>query len=436
MQVKLKKQAQCLAEASIKIPNKEAREYQQKIIKKYQDGVNLQGFRKGKAPKEIVEKKYQKQIKEDLKSTLLNQGITEAVKTHKLRVLQCEVQEIKADSKENYEIKAIFILSPKFTLPKYKEIEISIKKEAIGEQEIEKELQLLREKSAESKEIKNRPLQKGDLALISYTTKYKNKPLQEAFNKTIGIKHLASKEDFWLKIDKNSFLPDFCLQLEGMNINEKKKFNFKLPKDFSIKELSQKEIQFSVSLKELKELQLPELNDEFANKFLPNKTLKELKELISESLKQQQKQQAKEEKNQQIFRYLDEKSKFDLPEKLVQEETQRIIQSTLEQNKARGINEEDLEKIKQQIATTAKQQATANLKIEFILQEIAQKEKIQITEIEFQENIKTMAQMRKSTPEKIMKEMEKNKQIQNIRYSMNKGKIIDFLIDNAKLKII
>ena len=423
-----------MAMMSVKASSEEVQSIEKEILKKYQAQAALPGFRKGKIPLEILKKEYGTEILKHLEEELIRESITEAMKENDLKILHFQPTKVQiSDSKRNFEAEGIFILSPEIKLPKYKGVKITYTEKECSEADAKKEFNLLREQYAETLKIEDRSLRNQDLALISYSSTYKGKPLQEAFKDTVGIDHLAKKEDFWLKIDKDSFLPNFCPQLEGMNIEEEKEFSLKLSKEFSIEDLKEKEVIFKVKLREIKELQLPEINDEFANKVLPNKNLQELEKIIKETIKNRNSQRANDEKVQKILEFLDKESKFELPEELVKQETERVKGLIIKENQSKGVSKDILEKKGKEIDEIAKREANKNLKMEFLLQEIASQEKIQTSNAEVEQYIKTMALTRKTNEKKLFQEMKKNQQLENIRHSIQRSKIIDFLLNNAIL---
>jgi trigger factor len=271
--------------------------------------------------------------------------------------------------------------------------------------------------------------------VIDFTSTLDGKPLEEALGKPAGI--LAGKEDYWVQLKEDAFLPGFAKQLEGAALNEQRDITCTVADDFPMEELRGTEIVFDATVKGIKEQKLPELDDTFVSETLQfgkDKTVADLKELISEQITQQKGQQIEEMKVNQIVEQLLDKVDFPLPEDLVNAEAQSSADEMVQRGAQSGMSDEDIAADQAAIVATAQQQARNNLKTNFILQEIANEEKIEVSDTEVAQRVAGMAQQQKKAPKAMMKDLQRSGRISSIRNSILIGKAIDFLVDSAKVE--
>ena len=303
--------------------------------------------------------------------------------------------------------------------------------EEITDEELGSQLENLRERLAEFEDISDRPLQNDDIAVVDFTTTVGGLPLTEV----IGEKgqYLAKRENHWLPVKEGSFLPGYAEQLVGMSEGDKKDVTISLDDEFPFEELRGKEITLHTSLEGIKAAKLPELDEAFAEKLAPGKTLGEIKDIIRENMGREKAKQIGEFKVNQIVEHLNKSVDFDLPEEIVQRETQNQANQIVEEGSQKGASDEDMLSQQEQIFTVATQRAVTNLRTNFILQEIATAEKITVSDADLLAHISQIAQRRKEPIKKVIKDLQKKRQIQSIRNSMLIGQTIDFLLEQAKV---
>jgi len=235
----------------------------------------------------------------------------------------------------------------------------------------------------------------------------------------------------------DSFLPGFAKQLEGAAKDETREVTSSVGDDFPLTDLHGKDILFTVTVKGIKEQTLPEMNDAFVAdtlQFGKDKTVDDLKELISEQITMQKKKQSEENKVNQIVETLLARVDFALPEELVAQEAQGSADDMVARGAQAGMSDEDIASQQADIISSAQVQAKNNLKTNFILQEIAHAEKIAVTDNEVAQRVAGMAQQEKKSPKALMAEMQKSGRISSLRNSILIGKAIDFLVDSAKVE--
>lgn len=422
----------CAATVNVEVPADKVASERKNIVNAYVGQANIPGFRKGKAPVKVIEKRFETEIKEELTNRLVQEGCQEAIKKEELKVLNVQAPqapEFKEDGAFSFETSVM--LAPEFELPEYKGLEIEVPSTEVSDEDVDNSLSELQQRFADFKDVEDRALEEGDFAVVDFTATLDGKPVAEAIGKPAGF--LEGREGHWVKIEDDSFLPTFGPQLAGLNKGDSKDVTVTIGEDFPISEVRGADIVFAVTVKEIKVQELPELNDEFAGKLLPEKGLEDLKEVIKEQLSQEKTRAAEDAKVNQIVEQLNSAVDFDLPEELVAAETQGNIAQMAQRAQAQGLTEDMLKAQAEELEENATKQARTNLKTNFLLQEIAFKEEIKVEDQDVLQRIYQMAQQENKAPKKYIKELQKANAIQNVRNSVLIGKTIDFLVENAKV---
>ncbi len=432
MNIVVEKQPKCVATLRVEIPASQVNEERDQIAKGYASKARVPGFRPGKAPRAVVEKRFQKEIAEELNKALVNEAYDQALKQESLHVLDFGMPEemtTQADGSLTFFSK--LILAPEVTLPEYKGVSVTVPQLAVPDEEIEAQLLALQERFADFNAIEGRPAAMADFAVLDYSSTVEGKPTEEFLGKPAG--YLASREGFWVRLDEKAFLPGFAAQLVGMNVEESREISVTLPDDFQIPELANQVMVFQTTIKELKEAILPALDDEMANRLAPGKTIAEITEIIRENMAGERERKIADLKVNQIVAHFNAQVDFELPEQLVHQETQSQADAMVKQGVKSGMSEHEIESQQTEIFATAGDQAVSNLRTNFILQEIARIEKITVSDNELINHLAQIANSRKIAPKKFIKDMQRAGRIQSIRSSMAIGKTIDFVVEHANV---
>ena len=432
MNIVVEKLPKCVATLRVEIPADKVLGDREQIVKGYASKARVPGFRPGKAPRAMVEKRFQKEISEELNGALINEAYDQALKQESLHVLDFGVPEdLTTHSDGSVTFVAKLTLAPQVTLPEYKGITVTVPLTAIPDEEVEAQLTALQERFADFNAIEDRAAAMGDFAVIDYTSTVEGKPTEEFLGKPAG--YLTGREGFWVRLDEKAFLPGFVGQLVGMNAGDAREITLTLPEDFPLSELANKEIVFQTTLKELKEAVLPALDDELANRLAPGKTIAEITEIIRENMAGERVRKITDMKVNQIVAHFNAQVDFELPEELVTQETQSQADALVKRGVQSGMTESEIESQQDEIFASAGQQAVSNLRTNFILQEIARIENIIVSDSELINHLAQIAAQRKVAPQKLIKDMQRAGRIQSIRSSMTIGKTIDFLVEHAEI---
>ena len=433
MNVQVENLPNCITTLRVEVPAEKVSQAWESIAADYARYARIPGYRAGKAPRGIVEKKFQKQIREELEKKLLSESCREAISEKKLRVISmADVEGVEIADDKTMRFTATLVTAPEFELPDYKAIPVSVSPAEVSAADIDESIENLRNQAADFTDVTERELRMEDFAVIDFTGAVVADPASpEAAPKTPGP--LSGNKDFWINLKPGQFFPGFCEQLAGAKPGETREFELDVPADFPAKDIAGHKIGFNVTIKTIKQRELPELNDAFAEKIIPGKTLEALRELAGQELKAQKESAVAREKRDKIMSHLLSKVECELPQNLVRHETRRILSEIVRENQMRGVADDVLKENEKQILGTAAQGARERLKGTFILTRIAEVENITVTREEFNGRLNAMAARYRMTPDKVRKELEKNNALDQIGEEILSAKVLDFLVSNASV---
>jgi len=432
MNIVVEKQPKCVATLRVEIPAEKVNGERNQIITGYANKARVPGYRPGKAPRAVVEKRFQKEIAQELNGNLINEAYDEALRQESLHVLDFGVPEnVTTHPNGTVTFVSKLTLAPEVALPDYKGVNVTVPLGTVPEEDIDAQLTALQERFAEFNDITDRPAAMADFTVVDYTSSVDGKPTEEFLEEPAG--HLSGREGFWIRLDEEAFLPGFAVQMTGMNIGDSREITVTLPEDFQIQKLANKEMVFQVTIKELKEAILPALDDAMAERLAPGKTMADIKEIIRTNMSDERNRKISDMKVNQIVAHFNSLVSFELPEDLVFQETQNQADALVKEGVKAGMSESEIASQQGEIFASASAQAVSNLRTNFILQEIARIEKIHVTDNELINHLAQIANSRKIAPKKFIKDMQRAGRLQNIRSSMAIGKTIDFLVEHANV---
>jgi trigger factor len=432
MNIVVEKQPKCVAILRVEIPAERVSSQREQITKGYASKARVAGFRPGKAPRAVVEKRFSKEILDELNNVLINEAYEQALKQESLNVMDFGVPEdVTAQPDGTITFASKLTLAPEVTLPDYKGLSVTVPPAAVPAEEVDAQLITLQERFAEFNDIEGRAAEMGDFAVIDYTSTVEGKSVDEFLGKAAG--YLSGREGFWVRLDEKAFIPGFAVQLVGIHAGASREITVALPEDFPVTELAHKELVFQVSVKELKAATLPALDDELAAKLAPGKTMEDIRVILTENMAGERLRQINDMKVNQIVAHFDAQADFDLPEDLIAQETQGQADAIVKRSVQAGMTENEIESQQTEIFATATSQAVSSLRTNFILQEIARVEKLAVSDSELINHLAQIAVSRKTAPKKFIKDLQRAGRLPSIRSSMMIGKAIDFLVAHANV---
>ena len=388
---------------------------------------NIPGFRKGKAPIQIVEKYYGKEIfYEDAFNDSANEALEEAVKENNLEIVSRPEVEIKQMEKgKDLIFTATMQTKPEAELGKYKGVEIKKIEYKVTDEDIEHELSHMQEHNSRLISIDDRPVEKGDIATIDFEGFVDGKAFEG-----------GKAEGHELEIGSNTFIPGFEDQIIGMKIDEEKDIQVKFPEEYFSKELAGKDATFKVKVHEIKKKELPELDDEFAKDVSEFDTLDELKKSIKEKQEKQNEERAKYETEDAVIKAVCDNMKVEIPSGMINMEIDNMLKELEQRLSYQGLNLEQylqfMGKTEEDLRKEYEPQAIEGIRSRLALEAVIKAEKIEPDEAEITEKMKEMA---KNYGKENDEEFLKNENVANyIKEGLKSEKALEFLVKNAKIK--
>lgn len=433
MNVQVEHEPHCVAKLRIELPPEKVAAAAERIAGEFRQHARIPGFRPGKAPRAMVEKRFRKEIREELERSLVGDGCREAIKREGLKVLSlAEVGEVVIGPGSGAQFTARLITVPEFALPEYKGLPVKVEGTAVTPAEVDEAIEGLRNRHAEFSDLPERPLAMGDYAVIDYRGTVDGRPVDEVFPK--AGKPLAGNDDFWLRLTDEAFLPGFCPALVGARPGETRVFPVTVPADFALAEMAGSAIEYAVTVRAIKEKRLPELDDAFAYRVVPGRTLAQLREMTAEELARGKRLEVERAKRNQVIEQLLGAVTCDLPERMVRNEMRRILTDIVRENQARGVAEEVLKEHEGELFGAAAQSAQDRVKTTFILLRIAGQEGIEAGDDEVRARVARLAQRAGMAADKLWRDLERREALDDIRQEMVTGKALDFLVANATVE--
>ncbi len=430
MNVTVENLAPCKKLVRIEIEVQKVDETFESITKDFQKQANLPGFRPGKAPRDMVLRKYEKDIQDEVKKKLISDSYREAVKAQKLEVIGYpDIEEIQFSRGQPLQFAATVETAPDFALPEYKGLPIKREARTVTPEDMERALDALRQQQLNFKTVE-RPAQTGDIAVVNYSGVSEGKPITDLAPTAKG---LTEQKNFWVEMQPHSFIPGFADQLLGAKAADRRTVNVDFPADFVTPQLAGKKGVYEVEVVEVKEKVLPALDDVFAKSF-GAENLEKLREGVHRDLENELQYSQNKNIRTQLVRSLLDSVHFELPESAVAQETRNVVYDIVRDNQKRGISREMIEQQKEQIYTAAARGAKERVKAAFLMQKIAEKEDIKVSQEEAAQRISSLAAMYQIPPDKFVKDLQKRNGLVEIYDQVMNEKVLDFLQQNAKIE--
>ena len=405
----------------------EAQKFEEAIKKVYFQSAkyfNIPGFRKGKAPMNIVEKYYGKEIfYEDAFNEVVPAELEEALKENNIEAVSRPDIDVKQIEKgKDLIFTAVFQTKPEAEIGKYKGIEITKIEYTVSDEDINHELGHMQEHNSRLISIEDRPVEKGDIAVIDFEGFVDGKAFEG-----------GKAEGHELEIGSNTFIPGFEDQIIGMKIDEERDIKVKFPDEYFSKDLAGKDATFKVKVHEIKKKELPELDDEFAKDVSEFDTLAELKASIKEKIEKNNEQRQKYETEDLAIKAVCGDVKVDIPSGMVEFEVENMMKDFEQRLSYQGLNLDQylkmIGKTEEKMKKEYEPQAIEAIKSRLVLEAIIKAEKIEASEDEIKAKMEEMA---KNYGKKV-EEISENENLKRyLKEGIESEKALEFIVSNAK----
>ncbi|TCK90601.1 trigger factor [Natranaerovirga hydrolytica] len=426
MNVNVEQLEKSMVKLTIEVDADRFEEGLKKAYNKNKGQISLPGFRKGKVPRAMIEKNYGPGIfYEDAANDIIPEAYDKAVQEQDLEIVsRPDVDVEQIEKGKSFIFTATVAVKPEIELGEYKNIEVEKVEAEVTDEEIQGEIDNVREQNSRLISITDRPIKKDDQVVIDFEGFIDG----EAFEG-------GKAEEYALTIGSNSFIDNFEDQLIGKNIDDEVEVNVNFPENYQKEDLQNKPAMFKVKIKEIKEKELPEVDDEFAKDVSEFDTLDEYKEDIKAKLKERKENEAKQQKQEKVVDAIIENSTIELPEPMVDMQIDQMAQDLEQRLQYQGLNLEQYLQMMGQNRMTFNDQlrpeAEKRIKSRLVLENIVKAENIEVTEEEINEEIKKMAEMYKIEEDKI-KEMIVDQEKENMKIDIAVQKAVELVVEAAK----
>lgn len=426
MSVQVEKLEKNMAKLTIEVPAEDVEKAIEKAYQKQKSKINISGFRKGKAPRKIIEKMYGVGVfYEDAVNEMIPAAYDEATKEADVEIVsQPRIDIVQIEAGKPFIFTAEVATRPEVTLGEYKGIEVAKSDVNVTDEEINAEIDKERGQNARVIEVTDRPVKDGDNTVIDFEGFVDG----EAFEGGKG-------EDYPLTIGSHSFIDTFEEQLIGKNIGEEVEVNVTFPEEYHAEELKGKPALFKVTVKKISERQLPELNDEFVDDVSEFSTVDEYKNSIKEKLEEKKKNEANAAKEDAVIEKIIENATMEIPELMISSQINNMQEDFARRLESQGLSLETYFQYtglnNASFAEQLKPQALSRIQSRLVLEEVAKVEGFEVTDEDIENEFNEIAaryQMEVETVKQFLPESEK----ENMKKDILVKKAIDLVRDSAK----
>ncbi len=428
MSVQVEKQEKNMAKLIIEVSAQELEKALQNAFLKNKNKISIPGFRKGKVPRQMVEKMYGPEIfYEDAANELIPDAYEKAVEECGEDIVSSpsiEVTQIKKG--EPFIFTAEVALKPEVKLGKYKGVAVDKADLNVTDEEVDAEINKERENNARNIEVTDRPVKDGDMTVLDF----------EGF--VDGVAFEGGKgENYPLTIGSGAFIPGFEAQLVGAEINKETEVNVTFPEDYQAEDLRGKAAVFKCTIKEIKEKELPELDDEFAGEVSEFDTLEEYKADVKAKLTEKKEKDAKEAKEAAVIEAIVNDSDMEIPDAMVETQQRQMMDEFAQRIQMQGLSMEQYLQFTgasyERMIEQVKPQAEKRIKSRLVLEAIAKAENIEASEEDYEQELKAMAEAYQMEVDKV-KEMLPEKSVSQIKEDIAVRKAAEFAVEQSKEK--
>ena len=427
MSVQVENLEKNMAKLTIEVAAEEFEKAVQAAYMKNKNKITIPGFRKGKAPRVMIEKMYGTGIfYEDAANALIQREYPKAAEESGLDIVSYpEIDVVQVEKGKSFIFTAEVAVKPEVTLGEYKGLEVEVTPVEVTEEEVAAELKREQENNSRTIDVDDRAVAQGDMVTLDF----------EGF--VDGVAFEGGKgTDYPLTIGSNSFIPGFEDQLVGAELNKEVEVNVTFPEDYHANDLAGKAAVFKCTVKAIKVKELPELDDEFAKDVSEFDTLAEYKADVEKKIRERKEGVAKREREDKAVDAVIANAQMDIPEAMIQNQIQQLMNDFVQRMQAQGLSIDQYYQFtgldKAKIQEQMRPQALKRIQSRLVLEKVAEVENIQISDEKFEEELKTMADMYKMEVEKL-KELMGDAEKEQMKKDIAVQEAVTLVAESAKV---
>jgi trigger factor len=414
----------CQREMSVEVDPESLKQDHLAVCSKYQRQARVPGFRQGKTPMSIILQRFKNEIREDFLEGAVQKHLLEALRSEKLEPLDHpHIHDLTYNEGEPLKFTAEFEVLPDLNLDNYRGLEIERIPVEVKEEEVDATIKAMQERMAQYVPVSGRAIQSGDFAVISYVGKF-----ADPAKKDIEAK------DVYCEVGSDNTLAEFSQNLLGAQAGDKRSFPVKYPDDFPNKELAGTEVQYEIEVQDIRQKQVPELNDEFAKDAGQYGSLEELRTKVREGITSNKEQAAQSAMQEKLVELIIQNNPFDVPAVMVRKQTENRLNDYVRSLISRGVHPKTLDIDWAEFQERQKELAVTDVKVALVLEHIARKEDIKVTEEELDEDISRRAQETRQAFEAVKSRLTKEGATDRIKDRIRNKKSLNLLLSLASVK--
>ncbi len=427
MSLQVEKLENNMAKLTIEVSAEELEKAIEDAFQKNKNKISIPGFRKGKAPRRMIEQMYGKGVfYEDAANALIPDAYEKALEECTEDIVSSpKVDVVQLEAGKPFIFTAEVALKPEVTLGKYKDVEVAKADTEVTEDEVTAEIEREREKNSRTVEITDRAVKDGDIATIDF----------EGFVDDVAFEG-GKGENYPLTIGSHTFIPGFEEALIGAQVGKETEVNVTFPEDYQAPELAGKAAVFKCTVKKLQEKQLPELDEDFVEEVSEKSdTVEQYREEIRKKLADRKEAEAKDAKESAVIDAIIGDAKMDIPDAMLETQQRQMVQDYAQRLQSQGISMEQYMQFTGMTAAGLMEQikpsALKRIQSRLVLEAVVAAEKIEASEEEFEEEVKTMAESYQMEADKVKELLGENGRKQVLE-DICIRKAVQFVVENAR----
>ncbi|HTR37387.1 MAG TPA: trigger factor [Bryobacteraceae bacterium] len=410
----------CKHEIEVTVPVEEIAKETERVVANIQQKAKLPGFRPGKAPASLIRTKFARQVREDVLENLLPKYFKKQMEEEHLEVVgRPNVKDVHFHEGEPLTFKAEFEVAPEIELHDYRGVTVHYAEPEVTPEDIEKRLEEIREQKAQFVNIDPRPIVDGDYAVVS-------------LDSLGGVDQPIHQDEVVLHVGDPDTIAGFSEALQGMSPEEEKEFEVTYPDDYGQEKLSGKTVKFRMKLNTIRNKELPELNDEFAQDLGDYPTLNDLREAIRKAIFHEREFAAQQKAKDELIDKLIETHEFPVPEAYIERQFEAQLENQFRELAERGIDPTKLKIDWSKLRESQRPKAVHDVKASLLIDKIAERESIAPTNDEVDAEVQRIAKQQREPVAAVRKKLQQDGTLGRIAYHIRSNKTLNLLFEHAR----
>lgn len=410
----------CKHELAFTIPTVDVEAETEKVVAEYQRQARLPGFRPGKAPASMIRTRFGGDIRQKVLENLIPRALGERFRQENLTVVgRPEIKDLKFEKDSAIEFKAEFEVAPEFELGEYVGIEAPYTEATATDEEVDQRIEQLREGKAQFVNEEPRPAQDGDFAVISLES-------------IAGVDPAVKNDEMTIQLADADTFPAFTEGLRGMSPGETKEIDVAYPEEYGEEKLAGKTVKFSVTLKQIRRKELPDLDNDFAQELGDFQTVEELRNAVRAAIAREKEAAAQQAARTAILDKLVDAHEFPVPESFVDRQIESQAENYLRTLASQGVDLKDVKLDWNKLRESQKDRATRDVRASLILEKIAEREAMGATQDDVDKEIQRIARAEREPPAAVRMKLEKSGGMNQIVGRIRTEKTLQFLFEKSR----